>query len=162
MSPNVTPKKVRETRSSSQAETLLNEVKSMKKAIEDSERKVIETLKKDIETLSGTIQHLIDRVHKLESENLMLKTKCDKLTLNSDELAENILHECEQRRRREANLFVVGIQELHTGTLEERQKYDRKSFEDVLAALKVDNVKVIETRRTAGHTSVKGKRPMIR
>lgn len=155
-----TPRKMRETRSNSQAEALLDEVKSMKKAIEDSERKVIETLKKDIENLSDTIKHLTTRVHDLESENMMLRNKCNELSTNADDLAENILYECEQRRRREANLFVVGIPELPTGSFEERQNYDRKSFEEVLDVLKTKNVTVIETRR-AGRTSQKDKRPMI-
>lgn len=65
----------------------------MRKVIENSERMVIETLKEDIENLSDTIKHPTARVHDLESQNMMLsKTKCDELSTNTDDLAENILY----------------------------------------------------------------------
>ena len=106
--------KVRATRSGSQPDALLSEIKSLKNAIETSKREVIKTLRNDIDCLKDTIKFLTARVEDLEKKNEKLSAKCQDLSAAPSAYMEHVIDECEDRRRRECNVFVTGLPEAST------------------------------------------------
>lgn len=154
-----TPKE-RVLRSGSQPDTLLSEIKSLKIAIESSKKEVIQTLKKDIDCLKDTIKLLTNRVVDLERQNEDLKIKCDQLSSRAP--MDTIIDECEQRRRRECNLFVIGIPEAATDGEDDAENHDREEMEKVLNAIESSDADIEELRRVGRITPGRsGKRPLL-
>ena len=81
------------TRSSSQPDALLSELKALKNAIETSKNEVIKTLRADIDNSKGTIKFLSNRVDELEQKNIDLQAKCAQLSSAPFDQAQEIIDE---------------------------------------------------------------------
>jgi hypothetical protein len=139
--------KGRALRSGSQSDIILTEIKNLKCSIETSKKEVIETLRKDIESLRLTVNSLTDRIVHLEQQNKDLNEKLQDFSHSSETLADSIIEECNQRRRRECNIIVFGISESKTDSPEAAEAADRKELDGILNEIDVTDVKVKELRR---------------
>ena len=151
------PKGNRILRSGSQTDMLLAEIKGLKITIETSKKEVIETLRMDIENLRQTVNSLTNRVADLEQENNNLNNKLQELSKVPEMLTECIIDECNQRRRRECNLFVFGLPEARCESSKEAETADREMFGEILTTIDAPDVNVKELQRM-GRSS--GKRPL--
>ena len=109
MPSSATPTSRRETRSGSQTEAMLLEIKSQ---IESSKKEVINSLTGEIRKLKETIKDLSNRVVDLEEKYACLQE-------NQNVMEDRITNECAQRRIRENNFIVFGLKENVTGTVVE-------------------------------------------
>ena len=149
-------------RSGSQTDILLAEIKSLKSTIESSKQEVIQTLKKDIDCLNDAIKLLTTRVVDLERQNEELKVKCELLSNPPVVPTEAIIEECEQRRRRECNAFVIGIPEVASDCVDKAEDHDREKIEKMLLTIESPDVHVKELRRVGRVTpGSSGKRPLL-
>ena len=159
----------RPLRSNSQPDTLLTEIMGLKKDIESSKQEVIKTIGEEIDSLKKTISFLSNRVTQLEQQNEFLTVKCDKMASDSDFLADMITEECEQRRIRERNIFIVGLPEAtFTCSSEpndgEAHEQDRKVIQDLLDSIGAADANVSEWRRVGRVSPASGasrKRPLL-
>ena len=148
-------------RSGSQSDMLLSEIKSLKTAIESSKQEVIQTLKKDIDCLKDTIQSLTTRVADLEQQNEELKAKCEQLSILPALQMDAFVEECEQRRRRACNVFVIGLSETTTDS-DEAADHDREMVEKMLEAIESTDAAIKDLRRVGRVTPGRsGKRPLL-
>lgn len=156
--------KVRATRSGSQPDALLSEIKSLKNAIETSKREVIKTLRNDIDCLKDTIKYLTARVEDLEKKNEKLSAKCQDLSAAPSAYMEHLIDECEDRRRRECNVFVTGLPEASTDCRDGSEAHDRGVVSKVLDTIGCSVVEAdIEKLRRVGRIAPRasGKRPLL-
>lgn len=157
--------KARALRSGSQPDALLTEIKGLKNAIEASKREVIATLRSDIDCLKDTIKQLTSRVVDLEEQNEELKAKCEQLSNAPGSFLENFIDECEQRRKRECNVFVTGLPEATTDwNSDEPEDHDREVMSRLLNAIdcSVAEADIKELRRV-GRVAARSsrKRPLL-
>lgn len=152
--------KIRALRSASQPDTLLSEIKDLRSAIEASKNEVIQALRIEIESLRNTVKSLTNRVADLEQQNKELQAKCKECSVIPEDLPNKIVEECEERRQRECNVFVVGLPESTAGEAGETPNHDEAAVQRMLRSIDVADVKIKRLRRVGKHAH-RGKRPLL-
>ena len=145
----------RDTRSSSQSSSMLSEIKLL---IEENRNEVIQTLKGEINSLKTFIATLTKRVDELEKANSALSEKYDDLIEN---MSDKILDECDQRKRRERNVVISGLDETVHGTVSERIEQDKDRVAEVFKELALPDMDIESVQRLGKPASSNGKRLLL-
>ena len=168
----------RYTRSNSNPQTLkpsnpqnvsLRDIKSL---IEGSTSEILKAVKSDIEgvrndlkILNQTLSSLVDKVATLDSRTKVLETKVDFLeheTMSRKQTphlsSEDMFQEIEERARRRKYLIVSGVQELISGTLDERKRHDTEFIQKLSKEMGVEDFEPEDVRRIG---QIGGTRPRL-
>ena len=96
-------------------------------------------LTNELKSLKEAVSFLSSRVDELEAENKKLKTQQIQqpraLPMNFEGMCTDFVGELQQRERRRLNLIGVGVPEIMTGSLSERQSADRVQCQELVETL---------------------------
>lgn len=152
-----TPKQTINTRSISQNDQLLNEMRTMIEASEKNVIQSLQSLKQEIQDLKEEVTTLKQKVFELEKEKEFLSEgRCKQ----PQETYELVLEELEERRRRESNVVIFGLPEMTQGTLEERQNEELRQVRELTGILDLTDVQIGRSFRL-GRTNPDTKRPIL-
>lgn len=143
-----TPSQKSHVSSSNPQKLSLSDLKAL---IETSKHEILNTVRLEHAKLNDVIASLLSKVETLENKNAELEKRCRQLeTANSqllnkttdgmkiEEKLTSIYNECEDRKLRESNLIIAGIEEEKEGTVDERIVKDKDKVKKVLSFLSVE------------------------
>jgi hypothetical protein len=146
----------RSTRANSNASSItLSDIKTL---IENSKAEILSTVKRENDKLQALVVSLSKRLEELEKKNLNLEAKCESLKEQSANVMDCVVEECDQRRKREKNIVIFGLEEKMDGPLGHRQKHDHEQVVALAEKLNVRNIEMTDIRRLGSSV---GKRPLL-
>ena len=123
----------------------------IKTLIESSKIEIIDTVRYEHAKLNDVIASLLKKVENLENKNAELEQRCKQFeqanaqllnkTVDGEKIEEkvtSVYNELEDRKLRESNLIISGIEEEKEGTVEERLSKDEEKVRKVLNYLSID------------------------
>ena len=162
--PNTPSHKTLTTSSQTQRLSLLD----IKTLIVNSKHEILDTVRSEHAKLNDVIASLLLKVECLESKNAELEKRCRQLEQTNSQLLSNradgmkieeklasVYNECEDRKLRENNLIMSGIEEKMEGTVDERRWDDEDKLKKVLSFLNIDETSFTAVSRIGRPTNGK-------
>ena len=131
-------------------------LEGIQKLIEQSTAKILETINTRLDDQANIIQSLVERVEHLERKNEQLELKCKQMEEENSRVQhqqQDIIQEINDRNSRRSNLIISGTQELKSGSVEERRKYDTETVSKVMHYLNLSDDYVVSTQRIGSRNS---------
>lgn len=171
MAPTTPSHKSQASSSSNSQKLSLFDIKTL---IESSKHEILNTVRQEHTRLNDVIASLLTKVENLENKNAELEIRCKHLEqansqlmlnntsddMNIEEKLTSVYNECEDRKLRENNLIITGIEEEMEGTVEERRTKDEEKVRRVLSFLSIDENGFTEVSRIGKPTN--GKPRLVR
>ena len=146
----------------------------IKTLIDSSKQEILNTIRLEHAKLNDVIASLLLKIDHLEKKNAEMEERCSQLEdanrklLNKaddggkiEEKLTSVYDEYEDRKSRESNLIISGIEEETEGTVDERRSKDEKKLKKVLNFLNIEEESCMNVSRI-GKPSDNGKPRLLR
>lgn len=130
--------------------TFKSEIKAITNKLQSLEHK-IQTFEASITSIKSE-----QKIHATEIQNL--KEKMESISSDTKHIhSDEIIGEIEERIRRKRNVIIVGVNELESGTVPERQLHDRMQVKNILEDMNLSGLQTAEIIRIGRLQSGRGR-----